>query len=78
MNDIHELDCVALTVGIPEHGLERGDIGAVVLVHGSQEAFEVEFVCYDGHTAALLTLEETQVRPLRSRDMPHARQLEVA
>jgi hypothetical protein len=33
---------------------------------------------YDGHTVALLTLERDQVRPLDTRDMPHARELEAA
>ena len=31
------------------------------------EAFEVEFVGYDGHTVALVTLEQTQVRQLQVR-----------
>jgi hypothetical protein len=48
------------------------------LAHGNGVAFEVEFVGYDGHTVALLTLERSQVRPLGTRDMPHARELEAA
>ena len=75
MNTIKELDAVALTCDLPEHGLVRGDVGAAVLVHGRGEAFEVEFVGYDGHTVALLTLERDQVRPLRAHDVPHAREL---
>ena len=39
------------------------------------EAFEVEFVNYDGQTVALLTLEHTQVRPLQGGDIPHVREL---
>jgi hypothetical protein len=75
MNNIKELDAVALTCDLPEHGLERGDVGTIVLVHGHGEAFEVEFVDYDGHTVALLTLELAQVRSLRAGDIPHAREL---
>ena len=75
MNTIDELDAVALTCDLPEHGLVRGDVGTAVLVHGKGEAFEVEFVGYDGRTVALVTLEKTQVRPLASRDIPHAREL---
>ena len=75
MNDIKELDPVALTCDLPEHGLKRGDVGTAVLVHGKCEGFEVEFVGYDGHTVALLTLDRNQVRALRSRDIPHAREL---
>ena len=62
MNTINELDAVALTCDQPEHGLVRGDVGTAVLVHGKGAAFEVEFVGYDGHTVALLTLERSQVR----------------
>jgi hypothetical protein len=75
MNEIKELDAVALTSDQPEYGLKRGDVGTAVLVHGPGEAFEVEFVGYDGHTVALLTLDRAQVRPLRSNDVPHAREL---
>ena len=78
MKPIHELDAVALTGDVPTHSLKRGDVGAVVLVHGKGEAFEVEFVGYDGHTVALLTLERAQVRPLRANDVPHARELASA
>ena len=78
MNNIKELDPVALTHDVPEHGLKRGDVGTAVLVHGKGEAFEVEFVGYDGRTVALLTLESNDVRPLRSGDIPHARELTAA
>ena len=78
MKTIHELDAVALTCNLPEHGLVRGDVGTAVLVHRGGAAFEVEFVGYDGHTVALLTLERGQVRPLNTRDIPHARELELA
>lgn len=75
MSTINELDAVALTCDLPKHGLVRGDVGAAVLVHGNGAAFEVEFVGYDGHTVALLTLERSQVRPLDTHDIPHAREL---
>ena len=78
MTTINELETVALMCDLPKHGLLRGDVGTAVLVHGGGVAFEVEFVGYDGHTVALLTLERGQVRPLDTRDMPHARELEPA
>ena len=78
MNTIHELDAVALTTDLPQHGLKCDDVGTAVLVHGNGEAFEVEFVGYDGHTIALVTLENAQVRPLRSNDIPHVRSLATA
>ena len=75
MSTIKELDVVALTCDLPEHGLVQGDVGTAVLVHGNGAAFEVEFVGYDGHTVALLTLERHQVRSLQTNDIPHAREL---
>ena len=74
-NTINELDSVALTCDLPEHGLVHGDVGTAVLVHGNGAAFKVEFVGYDRHTVALLTLERAQVRTLRAHDIPHAREL---
>jgi hypothetical protein len=78
MNHIKELDPVALTCDLADAGLKTGDVGTAVLVHRGGEAFEVEFVGYDGHTVALLTLDAGQVRPLRAGDIPHARQLAAA
>jgi hypothetical protein len=75
MSTINELDAVALTCDSPEYRLARGDVGTVVLVHDNGAAFEVEFVGYDGHTVALLTLERDQVRSLQTNDIPHAREL---
>ena len=45
---IRELDTVVLTVDLPAHGLKRGDIGAVVLIHRGGEGYEVEFMTLDG------------------------------
>jgi len=78
MNTISKLDCLALTCDLPEYRLKKGDAGTAVLMVGSGAAYEVEFVGYDGHTVALLTLESTQVRPLQNSDIPHARQLSHA
>ncbi len=78
MKTLKDLDVVALTCDLPACGLVRGDVGTVVLVHGKGEACEVEFVGYDGHTVALVTLEADQLRPLDSHDIPHARELTAA
>lgn len=75
MNTVNELNAVALACDLPTHGLKRGDVGTAVLVHGEGAAFEVEFVGYDGHTVALVTLESAQVRPLLGNDIPHVRSL---
>jgi len=72
-----ELDTVVLEYDMPEHGLARGDIGAVVQLY-SRDAIEVEFVTASGHTQAVVTLEPTQIRALSPRDMPAVRQISVA
>jgi hypothetical protein len=78
MKKINELDAVVLTRDLPDHGLEHGDVGAVVLVYGEGEAFEVEFVGYDGNTVALVTIDRDSVRPMGKRDLPHVRELAAA
>ncbi|WP_058557059.1 DUF4926 domain-containing protein [Thiohalocapsa sp. ML1] len=75
---IKEHDRVILTEAMPQHGLEPGDIGAVVYVHGDGKAYEVEFVTLDGETAAVLELESRQVRPIGPHEIPHARNLRAA
>ena len=57
---------------------EEGDVGTVVHVYKDGEAYEVEFVALDGHTAAVVTLEAAQVRPISARDITHTRELSLA
>ncbi|MGD9894193.1 MAG: DUF4926 domain-containing protein [Dehalococcoidia bacterium] len=70
---IRELDSVVLTHDIDEHGLKRGDLGAVVHVYGDNIAYEVEFVTADGYTAALLTLKPADVRLMTGQEILNAR-----
>ena len=42
---IRELDNVVLTVDLPEHGLKKGDVGTVVLVHDSSHKATDHWVC---------------------------------
>lgn len=58
-----ELDTVALTHDIPEQGLKRGDLGAIVHRYADGAALEVEFVDLTGDTLALLTLTQTDIQP---------------
>lgn len=74
---IKEHERVVLTTPVPASGLETGDVGTVVHVYKDGEAYEVEFVTLDGHTAAVLTLEASQVRPVSRRDLTHTRELSV-
>jgi hypothetical protein len=68
-------DRVVLTVALPDHGLEPGDVGVVVHVYPRQEAYEVEFVTLAGQTAAIVTASADQIRPIGKREIPHAREL---
>lgn len=70
---IPELDRVILTTNIPEYGLEKGDMGTVVLVHQGGKGYEVEFITLDGETVAIVSLFAAQVRPISSREIAHAR-----
>ena len=68
-----ELDIASLTQDLPEHGLKRGDLGAIVFVYNEGEAYEVEFATLDGETVAVLTLSPDQVRPTTNREIAHTR-----
>jgi hypothetical protein len=64
---VNALDVVVLEHDIPARGLRRGDLGAVVEVHGA-DAFDVEFVTASGHTKAIVTLKALDVRAANDRD----------
>ena len=68
------LDVVVLDRDVPESGLKRGDLGAVVEVFGSK-GLEVEFVTASGETQALLTLRPSDVRGVRNDDLVSVRPL---
>lgn len=65
---MHPLDVVVLTRDIPMHGLQRGDVGAVVEVYGP-DAIGVEFVAASGRTKALLTLQASDLREASDDDL---------
>jgi hypothetical protein len=75
---IKDLDVVALTRDVPEHGLVAGDIGTVVFVYDTKTpgpAYEVEFAALDGTSIAIVTVEAPSVRPIRAREIAHGRQV---
>jgi hypothetical protein len=53
-NMIKEHERVVLKSPVVEKGLEAGDVGTVVHLYRDGEAYEVEFVTLDGHTAAVV------------------------
>lgn len=72
---IREHDRVVLTAPVSKECLEAGDVGTVVHVYPDGKAFEIEFTTLDGHTAAVATVDASQVRPVTSHEITHARQL---
>jgi hypothetical protein len=75
---IREHDRVVLKTAVPAEGLEAGDVGTVVHVYKDGLAYEVEFTTLDGKTAAVVTVEAAQVRPVGRREITHAREMAPA
>jgi hypothetical protein len=69
------LDTVVLDRDLPEYGLRRGDLGAVVEIY-EPDGLDVEFVLASGETQALVELTTHDVRPTRARDMIAVRELD--
>ena len=72
---VRELDTIVLSHDLAEHGLRRGDIGAVVRCYEKNRAFEVEFVTGAGETVALLTLASDDIRPIGNTEILRVREL---
>ena len=68
------LDTVVLDRDLLNLGLRKGDLGAVVQVY-EQDGIEVEFVAASGRTEALVTLKESDVRPISDTDLIAVRSL---
>lgn len=68
------LETVVLDRDLPDHGLRRGDLGAVVGVH-EPDGLEVEFVRASGQTQALVELMASDVRAIGDRDLISVRTL---
>jgi len=69
-----ELDTVVLDRDVPESGLRKGDLGAVVNVY-EPDGLEVEFVTASGRTQALVTLKVGDVRSVMDEDLVSVRSL---
>lgn len=66
----HQL--VVLTRDVPADGLIAGDVGTVVGSYGNG-GYEVEFTAGDGHTVAVATLGETDIRLRDDHEILHVR-----
>ncbi len=76
-NMIKEHNRIVLTIDIPAEGLKSGDVGTVVHVYRDGLAYEVEFTTLAGDTAAVVTVEASQVRSVHQREIAHARELQA-
>ena len=72
-----ELESVVLMEDLPNHDLAKGDIGAIVLVHG-EKGYEVAFVTLTGETAGVVSLRPDQLRQAERHEVSHARPLRRA
>lgn len=68
------LDSVVLERDSLEHGLRKGDLGAVVEVH-EPDTLEVEFVRASGKTQALVTINVADVRHVADEDLVSIRRV---
>jgi hypothetical protein len=72
---IKEFDPVVLTKDLPEHGLQAGDVGWVVMIHAAGAGYEIEFVTLAGDTVSVVTVPADAVRPVRAKEIAHARRV---
>jgi Domain of unknown function (DUF4926) len=73
---------VALAADIPEHRLKKGDIATVVefLPAGNnpEPGYALEVFNTVGETIDVITVAESEIEPLRSDEVWHARHIEAA
>ncbi len=69
----HEFEEVILTVDVPEHGFEAGDVGTVVDIDKTGQQVTLEFFALDGKTIAVVPVPIDAVRPVSSKEIAHAR-----
>jgi hypothetical protein len=75
---IKELDIVVLTKDLPEYGLKKGDIGAVVHAYKGNNAFEIEFITGNGDTVAVVLMKADDVRLMQDKEIMHVRKVRAA
>jgi len=73
-----ELETVVLLRDIPEYGLYRNDIGAIVHCYEDGTTFEIEFVTGEGRTIAVVTLNAHDVRTMHANEILHVRAIQAA
>ena len=72
-----ELERVALTEDLPEHGLKIGDIGMILHIYADHKGYEVEFVTLNGELIALVSVYPSQIRQLEQDEIASARRVKT-
>ncbi len=75
---INELDTIVLARDFRDYGLAKGDVGAVVHVYGKGKGYEVEFVTGEGKRIAVMSLSNSDIRPMRHAEILHVRNYAAA
>lgn len=70
---IKELDRIILNKDISGANLKKGDIGTVIMIYNDGEGYEVEFITLDGDNVSVETLNSSDVREIRKREIAHVR-----
>ena len=75
---MQELERVALTEDLPQHGLKIGDIGMILHIYADHKGYEVEFVTLSGELIALVSVYPAQIRQLEQDEIASARRVKTA
>jgi hypothetical protein len=78
----HELFAkVALTVDLPAHRLQRGDVATIVEAHqgrpGQEPGYSLELFNALGETLTVVTVRASQIEPLARNEVLHVRRLDT-
>jgi hypothetical protein len=72
---LKEHERAVLTIELPDYGLKIGDVGTIVHIYSDEMAYEIEFFTLDGHRLDVVTVEISQVRPIKRNDVLHVREM---
>lgn len=67
------LDTIVLNRNIIKYNLKKGDLGTIVHIYEDSKALEVEFITTKGKTMAVLTLKQSDIRPMVRDEILHVR-----
>jgi len=70
---MREIDVVVLTRNLDQIGLREGDVGTIIHRYADGLAYEVEFVTAAGMTAAVVTLNASDVCQVGGSGILHVR-----